>query len=343
MNIGDKVRLLRGKEEGVITRFLDGDQVEMEIEDGFRIPVLRSQVVPVSPMETERVLRPRLGERQATANAATIAAQRSVAAPVVANQGVYLAFVPQNDREVIPYLVNNTDWDLPFMVGDERNSTYRGLQTGVLKPKSSFKLNETYLMATFENWPTLVLQLLWFRAGAVALRPPMVKRLKCRADSFYKARTTVPVLNQAGHLYQMDQDDAAPIAAAPTRPAPKVISPDELKAEMLKPKPQTQPAPVVRVERPSSVVDLHTEALLPNGVGQRSSADLLAYQLDTFERAIENGVATGMNEITFIHGLGSGSLRQEIHRRLGKLPSVKFFEDAQKQKFGYGATKVTLR
>ncbi len=342
MNIGDKVRMLRAKEEGVVTRFLDGDQVEIEIEDGFRIPVMRSQLVVVSPMEAERVLRPRLGERQAAANAVVLAAQRSVAAPVVSNQGVYVAFVPQNDREVIPYLVNNTDWDLPFAIGEERDGKFRGLQSGLLKPKSHLKLNETYLMATFENWPTLVLQLLWFRAGAVTLRAPLVKRLKCRADSFYKARTTVPVLNQSGHLYQLDQDDAAPAPAIPVRPAPKVISPDELKAEMLKPKTQPEPMPV-RVERPSAVVDLHTEALLPGGVGQRSPADLLTLQLSTFERSMENAVATGMSEITFIHGLGTGSLRQEIHRRLGKHPHVKFFEDAQKQKFGYGATKVTIK
>jgi hypothetical protein len=340
MNIGDKVRMLRAKEEGVITQFLPNDQVEIEIEDGFRVPVMRSQLVVVSPLETERVLRPRLGD--AKPGQPPLAAQRAVAPPVVANQGVYLAFVPQNDREVIPYLVNNTDWDLPFVVGDERDGQYRGLQSGVLRPKSPLRLNETYLMATFENWPTLVLQLLWFRPGAVALRPPVVKRLKCRIDSFYNARTTVPVLNQSGHLYQMDADDAAPVPATPARPAPRAISPDELRAEMLKPK--TAPAPTpVRVERPSAVVDLHTEALLPGGTGQRSPADLLALQIDTFERSMENAVATGMSEITFIHGLGSGALRQEVHRRLGRHPHVRFFEDAQKQKFGYGATKVTLK
>ena len=54
MNIGDKVRMLRAKEQGVITRFLSGNQVEIEIEDGFRIPVMQSELVVVSPMEAER-------------------------------------------------------------------------------------------------------------------------------------------------------------------------------------------------------------------------------------------------------------------------------------------------
>ena len=38
MNIGDKVRSMTGSEEGIVVRFLDGNQVEVEIEGGFRIP-----------------------------------------------------------------------------------------------------------------------------------------------------------------------------------------------------------------------------------------------------------------------------------------------------------------
>jgi dsDNA-specific endonuclease/ATPase MutS2 len=70
---------------------------------------------------------------------------------------------------------------------------------------------------------------------------------------------------------------------------------------------------------------------------------LLTLQLHTFEKNLENAIASGMSDITFIHGAGSGALRSELHRRLGQHPNVKFFEDAQKQKFGYGATKVTIK
>ena len=91
------------------------------------------------------------------------------------------------------------------------------------------------------------------------------------------------------------------------------------------------------------MIDLHVEALLPKGQGNRSNAELLELQLTTFEKSLEDAIATGMNEITFIHGVGSGTLRTEIHRRLGRHPHIRFFEDAQKQKFGYGATKVSIK
>lgn len=348
MNIGDKVRLLRAKEQGVVSRFLPGDMIEIEIEDGFRIPVMRSELVPVSPLEAERLLK-----------TSTYAPQKPTAPAqpdILANQGIYLAFVPVNDREYTLHLVNNTDWEFPYTLGEESAAPtggvqFRGLHGGLLKPRSQQKMNDLYAHANFENWPTFVVQGLWFRAGKSSLRPPLVKRFKARAGTFFKNKVTVPVLNQPGFQTQLDAEAEASAqpnppssnrAATGTPPAPKpqTIRPEDLKAEMLKAKTDVTS---VSVERPSSVVDLHVEALLPNGTGNRTPSDLLTLQLHTFEKNLENAIASGMSDITFIHGVGSGALKTEVHRRLGQHPNVRFFEDAQKQKFGYGATKVTIK
>lgn len=339
MNIGDKVRLLRAKEQGVVSRFLPDGMIEIEIEDGFRIPVMRSELVPVSPLEAERLLKP-----------TTYAPQKTVtpsAPAILANQGIYLAFVPVNDREYTLHLINNTDWEFPYALGEESAGAsggvqFRGMHSGLLKPKSQQKMNDLYVHANFEEWPTFVVQGLWFRAGKSSLRQPLIKRFKARAATLFKQKTTVPVLNQPGFLTQLDAEGAEPASQTPNsnRPKPVTIHPDELKAEMLKPK---SDAGSLSVERPSSVVDLHIESLLPKGAGSRTPADLLKLQLDTFGKALENAIASGMSDITFIHGVGSGSLRTELHKRLGQHPNVKFFEDAQKQKFGYGATKVTIK
>jgi hypothetical protein len=339
MNIGDKVRLLRAKEQGVVSRFLPGDMIEIEIEDGFRIPVMRSELVPVSPLEAERLLKPTAYSPQKTVT--------SSAPAILSNQGIYLAFVPVNDREYTLHLINNTDWEFPYTLGEESGAPtggvqFRGLHNGLLKPKSQQKMNELYAHAKFEEWPTFVVQGLWFLAGKSSLRQPLMKRFKARAATLFKQKTTVPVLNQPGFLTQLDAETAEPASQTPNsnRPRPVAISTEELKAEMLKPKSDLGG---ISIERPSSVVDLHIEALLPAGAGKRSPADLLKLQLDTFEKALENAIASGMSDITFIHGVGSGSLRTELHKRLGQHPNVKFFEDAQKQKFGYGATKVTIK
>jgi len=318
MNIGDKVRMLRAKEQGVITRFLPPNQVEIEIEDGFRIPVLQSEIVVVSPVEAERF-------RSGPAQEPTKTAKPEI----IGSAGVYLGFVAQNDREMAVHLVNNTDWEVLYTVGEERTNRHVGLQSGVLKARTQVKLNQLYAVASFEEWPTFLVQALWYRHGGVALRSPLVKRLKCRAQTFYKNKKTVPVLNQPGHVFQLDEEGTS-----------KPIEPAVIREKILE---NTEQAEAIAVERPSATVDLHIEKLLPGGPGKRSNGDLLELQLKAFEKNLENAIASGMDEITFIHGVGNGVLRNEVHRRLGKNPGVQFFEDAQKEKFGYGATKVKIR
>lgn len=341
MNIGDKVRLLRAKEQGVVSRFLAGNMVEIEIEDGFRIPVMRSELVLVSPLEAERLLKPN-----------PFTAQKVVvpsAPAILSNQGIYLAFLPVNDREYSLHLINNTDWEFPYSLGEESASPaggvqFRGVHAGVLKAKSQQKMNDLYAHASADEWPTFVVQGLWFRAGKSTLRQPLMKRFKARVTTLFKEKAPVPVLNQPGFFTQLDAENVAPDtqpASTPKpAPTPSKIDADALKASMFEPK--SDPASV-SIERPSSIVDLHIEALFPNGTGNRTPSDLLTVQLHTFEKQLENAIASGMSDITFIHGVGTGALRSELHRRLGQHPNVKYFEDAQKQKFGYGATKVTIK
>ena len=331
MNIGDKVRMLRAKEQGVITRFLSGNQVEIEIEDGFRIPVMQSELVVVSPLEAER-FKP---SGQAAEVREAFAPQRPLGQPgqVLASVGLYLAFVPQNDKDVALYIVNNTDWEVLFTLAEEREGGYRGLQSAAMKAKTQVKINELYVMARFEQWPTLLVQAVYFRpGGGQPARTPLVKRLKPRAQAFFKNKQNVPVLNQPGHVFQLDDETTNAGMTVPTS--------EGLKTAMLSP---NEDVPVVSVERPASVVDLHIEKLMPTGNSGQKPDEIVAIQLRTFEKNLENAIATGMGDITFIHGVGTGKLRQELHRHLSGHPNVRFFEDAQKQKFGYGATKVTLK
>ena len=335
MNIGDKVRMIRAKEQGVIVRFLKGNQVEIEIEDGFRIPVMQSEIVVVSPMEAER-FKPSgaaAEAREAIAPQRTATPLGTAAGQVLASVGLYLAYVPQNDRDVALHVVNNTDWEVLLTLTEEREGKTRGLQAVTLKAKTQVKLAEQYEMSRFEGWPTLLFQARYFRPGTgQPPRLPLVKRLKPRAQSFFKNKGNVPVLNQPGHLFQLD-DEGSNAAMTP---------PDTLKAALTEPKTEGGTVTVL-VEKPSAVVDLHLEKLLPDGGGVgKQPGDMVDVQLRAFEKNLENAIASGMPDITFIHGAGSGKLRQEIHRHLSRHPHVRFFEDARKEKFGYGATKVTL-
>ena len=89
---------------------------------------------------------------------------------------------------------------------------------------------------------------------------------------------------------------------------------------------------------PPTKVDLHIEQLVTHYEHLTNSEKVLI-QLEEFERQLSAAMAAGMLEITFIHGIGTGVLRKEIHKRLRENKDVKSFSDAQ---FDRGATLVKL-
>ncbi|MBC3540236.1 Smr/MutS family protein [Rufibacter sediminis] len=74
-----------------------------------------------------------------------------------------------------------------------------------------------------------------------------------------------------------------------------------------------------------------------------SNSEILRHQLGVFQDNLDRAVAANMHEIIFIHGTGNGVLKKEIQKVLSRNPHIKFYEDARKEKFGYGATKVQLK
>jgi hypothetical protein len=84
------------------------------------------------------------------------------------------------------------------------------------------------------------------------------------------------------------------------------------------------------------LVDLHIDAT-KSGIPEK---EILSHQLSLFENAYDHALLENADNLKVIHGVGSGKLRSEIHKRISKRSEVKYFEDADKEKFGYGATMI---
>ncbi|MBR7719254.1 Smr/MutS family protein [Hymenobacter properus] len=399
---------MTGTEEGIVTRLLDSELVEVAIDNDFTIPVLRREVVVVAQEEGKNFDRaaPNYGPgqqpgRNANASkkdntkrpqaqpagpakpaqpslqqalAAAASSGAGIAKPAgsgpasntskqaAAAKGLFLALVHQSPELLAVTLINNTEADVLFTYGEETSARpYRALAADKLGPKASSKALSFLHLKDFETWPAAVFQLLPTKLNGDAAYELITKRQAFKASTFYGSQKPAPVIGKDAYLFQLDEKAAAaiapeklaeeaPVPAAPAKPAG--VDAAALKAQLSGDAPAkpaavvaaaAPPKPAAPVVAPPHEFDLHLEALRPDNKEELSNTAILRLQLDAFEDALSRALATNMHEIVFIHGLGNGTLRKEIHRQLSRNKDIKFFEDAQKGKFGFGATLVRLK
>lgn len=324
MHIGDKVRSIKGSEEGVVVNILSDQEVELEIEDGFRIPYRAKDLVVVSSEE-----------QRAFSNEPTASQGKNVSKspkPITADKGVYLSFIPRNDQLLEVFLVNNTDLLHLYSFGGNHKDGYEGIFHGLLDARSYQKVHELSVQG-FESWPMLVVHAIPYRAGHDSYREPWVKKLRFRAQSFFKMEKKTPLINQKGYLFQLDVDNQA--VQEETK--------QKLEGAFKANDPEVQPkmTDLVQKYQVQKEVDLHIEHIVAEPE-KLSSNEMFAMQVETFEKSLDRAIVSGAEEIVFIHGVGNGKLKTEIQKRLSKNQHVEFFNDAKREKFGYGATAVKL-
>ncbi len=86
-------------------------------------------------------------------------------------------------------------------------------------------------------------------------------------------------------------------------------------------------------------VDLHINKLVKSVRGL-DNYDMLNLQLDTAKSKVEFAISKRIAKIVFIHGVGEGVLKSELHYLLNKYP-VRYY-DASYKKYGLGATEVHI-
>jgi hypothetical protein len=125
------------------------------------------------------------------------------------------------------------------------------------------------------------------------------------------------------------------------RPRLEVVKPDLLtrKTEVL---PQSAFDFRQARHQGSREVDLHIEKLCPDHNGMKAS-EILEIQLRACQKALDLAHATQQQALVLIHGVGKGSLRQEIHRLLDQTIWVKKYVHGYDNRYGYGATEVFFR
>lgn len=319
MNLGDKVRFLRSSGEGHIRKLNPDNTVDVEIEDGFIVPVLRTDVVVVAEEEGHIFT----SNPQTKESPAKIQEKRT--SSKTQSKGIFLALTPFNDEVHKTEIINLSGHDILFSVSEEIGSNYQGLARKELRHYESYQFGERKL-SELKKWSPLLFQIITFSSELTSLTLPLVKLINFNPASFFKSKKKHPVSGMEVFLFDLVQTGK------------KVeISSDEILHSI-----EGKGKEVRSFEKPSGIVDLHIEKLATD-TREIHHEDILQIQMSAFEKNLENAIAGDLEEITFIHGTGNGILKNKIHKTLSGHKGVEYFKDALKEKFGYGATFVKLK
>ena len=229
MQIGDKVRFLNEVGGGRISAFQGKDIVLVKDEDGFDIPMLRSQVVVIDTNANNFVRKkPQAASgqggdsptppAQGEGRRGTPIAPASDVKPLERKGGellnVCLAFVPENSRELSDtrfeaYFVNDSNYFLSVVFANNEGAAWHARWQATVEPNTKVFI-ESFDRSILNDLERLSVQLVaWKQDKPYMLKPAVGVELRLDTVKFYKLHVfqPSPFFREPALIYDIVRDD----------------------------------------------------------------------------------------------------------------------------------------
>jgi hypothetical protein len=349
LKIGDRVKFLNAVGGGKVTGFVSPKMVNVEDNQGFEVPCLITELVKDERFdllpEIQKKVAPKteiVEEKKPKKESVPLFAS-SAGNPVSDHQSYYLAFVPEVPTmplsgEIKAWLVNDSKYFVLYHLALFRNGTYISEKSGRLAPYSRIPL-KGFGHEDFSDFPDFGFQIIPFETKSSVLLPSLVKTLKINPIKFYKetSYTSNSYFERKAMLLEIQEKDL-------TQELAKLQQHDFSAPVVMKESGDLPPSLVPKKREPPEImeVDLHIQELVDSASGL-SNKEILDIQMEKFGRQMEEAIRNGTRRIVFIHGVGQGTLKNELRRELEKKYKKFDVQDASFREYGYGATMVILR
>lgn len=305
---GDKVRMLRSSEEGHVVK-ISGDIIEIETTDGFNLPVLASELVKVAAAEEQYFHKsePLASKPVVSKNVKTRANRLCFGLEVV------------NDTLLRPFIINDSDLELLFVLSKKEKGIYKNTFAGSVSEYAEIRVGDNLDKTKFDEWSKWQIQLLSFKSGA-SFELPKAAAFQLKASKIFAEKEIFPNSNRTGYVMEIALNEISEDLSSLEEVATE-------KKDFL-------------LGKAESIIDLHKEALQISSV---NSDEILAQQLGHFLKELDKAIVADVMELTVIHGVGNGVLKENIHKYLSRNEHVEWYKEANKEKFGFGATKIRFK
>lgn len=361
-----------------MSKILTPDMVNVAMEDGFEIPTMVKDLVKIDndsplgkyfgesynvdihdelPVVAPRVKRPRMDENNEPSSSQklhdTAPQMPSRNSPIPYRSGdssfrhgVYLAFVPEDQQYLVSgniniYIVNHTDSDILFSIFLKSSDIgYNGREYDTMNAASMIHL-DNISREEINNWSSGIVQVLFHKNKQDKILAPLTAEFRVQGVRLYKEDNYKHTFffGQKAFVYLLGE--IAHQQAITIMKKDKIV-PDE-KKEVKKAEPQTSKSIIEnhKIDKDIAEVDLHISALRDD-YGSMKSAEILRYQMEYFQRSLDNAISKAYHKVVFIHGIGNGILRDALTDYLRKNYPDFACHNASFQKYGNGAIEVII-
>jgi hypothetical protein len=347
--VGERVIFLNEKGGGVVTRLDPGGIIYVAVEDGFEIPyapgdLLKSGVNDLSLVRSGQTSVP--DENPDQKPLFSIPNK-----PDQLKEGVYLALRPTDQEQLTKsdldvLLINHSQYQLLFSVYLNRSGVYHGLDFGFIEDDSQLLLT-TIKRSEIEDWTNGIVQLVFFKEGKADFLQPAstsiaIKPIRIYSEESFQhegllrqrviitelttiekqARNLQADMITADHIKQL-QEKISSGARTPEKNTPVASFLDKHK-----------------VDDRIAEVDLHIGEL-SDDFRHLSNVQIIGIQMDYMKKCFDQAKIEKLKKIIFIHGVGNGTLKNELLRYLRNTSDIDFY-DAPYARYGMGATEVVF-
>lgn len=326
LKVGEKVRYLDDVGDATIVSFKDAKTAIVEDEYGLRHPHPIDKLVSAErdhQPKKKTIIKPVVVQPKPKVQA-TSKEEKSFSLPELS-----LAFVSSNaarpeigDLEAL--FCNRTSYTVFVNVSAKENeewfSVFHGeVKSGENKSVQSLRRQDVGLMSN------LKVDVVFFRNTGYEYRSSVSCSVKIKATRFVKSGNYLKYKSFSGPAIVIPIEQEKTIAPSASVSSLKRNIPSKKRPSL----------PVFEEE-----VDLHLEMILGHEPENVSDHEKFLTQMRHFERRLNNALTHNYVEITFIHGVGTGKLKEAIRAELKEygLP----YSDGPFHKYGVGATVVQL-
>jgi hypothetical protein len=345
--VGTKVKFLHTGDVGVVIAMLEGNMLNIRLEDGIEIPAFIDDLKRFDGMEDQTSVKAKIVKGKVPKRpTAPMDLKSKPQYSILKSYGLQLAFDPVlrgdgTTERFDMFLINDTKYDCLFTLSLSLNGHVEERYNGKISSESLYPIGDL-VYDELNDSPEVEIECWRITTEGTGAR--LHKKLKIKAKQFFKSLKTAPLLNKQVHLFRIFEN---------------LESSEDLKTkkhtEDLRTYTKRSSAPKAKIENNlqslshevqdlanfSNEIDLHIDKLMDNP-RKMKNAEVVRIQLNAFDDYMSHSIRLGVERVFIIHGMGEGKLKNLIASRLIQMPDVVSFKNEFHSRYGYGATEVIL-